>query len=192
VSGAPARAEIEGIVLAGGPGRRLAGPKASVVVGGTTLVERSVATLASRCASVMIVSRAEVELPPVDAETILDRPGPDCPLNALATGLAAADAPFVLVLACDLPLAGPMIGALAAHPGQGPVAGSERGRVQPLCARYPRTRALTAARDLLEAGVLRAQALAEALDAERIEDRWGALHNVNTPADLAAAERLLG
>jgi molybdopterin-guanine dinucleotide biosynthesis protein A len=51
---------------------------------------------------------------------------------------------------------------------------------------------LTAARDLLEAGVLRAQALAEALDAERIEDRWGALHNVNTPADLAAAERLLG
>jgi molybdopterin-guanine dinucleotide biosynthesis protein A len=183
----PDRATPDGIVLAGGPGRRMGHPKATVRLGDLTLVEHAVDLLRPRCARVVVVTREEIALPPLAVDVIVDRPGPDCPLVALATGLAATGTRDVLVLACDLPFAAPLLDALLDAPPGRAVVGRSGGHIQPLCARYPRAEALRAADDLLAAGRLPARGPALALEAHSVDDRWGALVNLNTPADLAHA-----
>lgn len=166
------------LVLAGGAGTRFGRPKATVVLEGTTLVEHAVRALGPRCGRVVVVGRPEVPLP---VPSIDDRPGPDCPLNAVATGLAALDAAEVLVLACDLPAAAPVLDRLSVAPS---AAVDPDGRVQPLCARYPRTAALAAADALLAAGTLRMLALLDALGPTLVPATAEELHNVTHPGDL--------
>ncbi len=180
---------LDGIVLAGGPGVRMGRPKASARLGGRTLVERAVGMLESRCATVRVVARPGIPLPPLDVEVLFDIPGPDCPLVGMATGLAACTADDVLVLACDLPFAAPMLEALLAAPPGRATVGRADGHIQPLCGRYPRVAALAVARALIDAGRMRATGPARLLDAVALDDRWGALANLNTPADLARAAR---
>ena len=183
---------LGGIVLAGGAGRRLGRPKAGVVLGDRTLVERAVETLRPHCRPVLVVSRPEVRLPPLDATVCSDRPGPDAPLNALATGLAALDTGDVLVLACDLPSARPVVERLAlARAGAAAVArdGSSR-QWQPLCGRYPRLAALEACERLLASGEMRLLALVEALAPSAIDATAEELANVNSPDGLARATAL--
>jgi len=168
----------DGLVLAGGAGRRFGRPKATVLLDGQTLVERAVAALAPHCRAVVVVGRPEVPLP---VRSVDDRPGPDCPLNALATGLAAVEADEVLVLACDLPAAGSVLSRLVTAPS---VAVDPAGRVQPLCARYPRLVALAAADALLAAGHLRLLELLDVLVPAEVPATATELHNVTTPADL--------
>jgi molybdopterin-guanine dinucleotide biosynthesis protein A len=182
---------LGGAVLAGGPGRRLGRPKAGVTLAGRTLVERAVDALLARCDEVIVVSRPGIALPRLSVPVVHDRPGPDAPLTGIATALAALSAPDALVLACDLPLAGPLLDALAQLPPGTAAAGAERGRLQPLCARYPRERALAACERLLAAGALPAKGLLEALGAAAVEAPGDALLNVNAPADLARAEEAL-
>jgi len=166
------------LVLAGGAGIRFGRPKATVVLDGQTLVERAVAALAPHCRRVVVVGRPEVPLP---VPSVSDRPGPDCPLNALATGLAAVDADDVLVLACDLPAAGPVLGRLVVAPC---VAVDPDGRAQPLCARYPRAAALAGAESLLAAGERRLLPLLGVLAATPVSATASELHNVTVLADL--------
>lgn len=188
---AGSRSALDGCVLAGGPGRRFGRSKAGVVLAGRSLVERAVDLLAARCATVVVVSRPGVELPPLAVTAVHDRPGPDAPLVALATGLAALEGDEVVVLACDLPLAGPLLDELLAAPAGRAVVGTEQGRPQPFCARYPRERALAVCERLLASGALAARGLPEALGALGVEARGDALLNVNTPEDLARAEEIL-
>src|SRR5437867_1512729 len=51
---------VDGLVLAGGRGRRLGRPKAGLVVARRTLVERAVDILVPRCDRVVVVGRADV------------------------------------------------------------------------------------------------------------------------------------
>lgn len=182
---------VDGAVLAGGPGRRLGRPKAGATLAGSTLVERAVEALRARCDEVIVVSRPEVALPALAARVVHDRPGPDAPLTAIATALAELRAPDVLVLACDLPLAGPALDALLSAPPGAAVAAAQDGSLQPLCARYPRAAALAACERLLAADRLAARGLLDALGALGIEAPGDALLNVNAPADLARAEAIL-
>ncbi len=178
----------DGIVLAGGAGRRMGGPKAPIAFAGGTLVQRAVALMAERCARVIVVARPEVPLPAVDAAVVLDRPGPDCPLTGIATGLVASDAAEVLVLGCDLPFAGPLLDALIAHDAAAAVAHAD-GHIQPLCARYPRAAALAAADALLAAGRLAARGLPRPSGPSRSTTAGTPSPTSNTPADLAGARR---
>ena len=168
----------DGVVLAGGAGTRFGGPKATAVLGGETLVERAVRSLEGHCGRVVVVGRPGVPLPVASLD---DRPGPDCPLNALATALAALEADEVLVLACDLPGAASVLFRLTSAPS---VAVDPDGRAQPLCARYPRRQALAAADRLLAGGDLRMMALLDALRATPVPATAEELHNVTFPADL--------
>jgi molybdopterin-guanine dinucleotide biosynthesis protein A len=168
----------DGLVLAGGAGVRFGRPKATVVVDGATLVERAVAALTPHCRRVVVVGRSSVPLP---VPSIDDRPGPDCPLNALATGLAALDADEVLVLACDLPGAAPVLDRLSRAPS---VAVDPEGRAQPLCARYARLPTLSAANRLLKSGTLPLLALLDVLAPTGVPATAAELHNITTPADL--------
>ena len=178
---------LGGIVLSGGAGRRLGRPKAGVVLEGRTLVERAVETLRPHCRAVLVVSRPEVELPSLDAAVCFDRPGPDAPLNALATGLAALDTADALVLACDLPSAQPVVDRLALAPTGAAAVARDRSsrRWQPLCARYPRVAALEACERLLASGEVRLLPLIEALGPRAVDATTDELANVNSPDDLA-------
>lgn len=111
---------------------------------------------------------------------------------AVATGLAAATGTTCLVLACDLPFAGPLLTRLLAAPGPGAVVAVDAGgRAQPLCARYPREEALAACERLLRDGVLAAGSLVEALRARGLPARGDELLNVNTLDELARAEAIV-
>lgn len=177
-----------GIVLAGGAGRRMGTPKAIVRLGDRTLVEHAVAILHPHCARVLVVSRPEVPLPPLEAEVLMDGPGPDAPLTGIATGLLASDTDQVVVLACDLPHAAPLVArmlAAADDPARAVVAADPDGRDQPLCAVYPRGAALARARELLEAGRPAAMGLLRGLDVVRVAAGGDELLNLNTPEDRA-------
>ncbi|HET7489228.1 MAG TPA: molybdenum cofactor guanylyltransferase [Acidimicrobiales bacterium] len=179
-------AALAGLVLAGGRGSRLGRPKATVVVRGRTLAERAVEQLARRCDPVVVVSRPEVPLPALGVRVVLDRRGVRGPMNALMTGLEAVDTDDVLVLACDIPFAGPVLDRLAAAPPGRAVAARD-DRLQPLCARYPRQAALEACRKLSARGVRRMTSLLLALDVEPVPVEGGELFNLNTAEDLEAA-----
>lgn len=181
----------DGCVLAGGRGRRFGGAKAGATLAGRSLVEHAVALLADRCAHVVVVSRPGIELPRFDVPVIFDRPGPDAPLVGLATALSSLDADEVLALACDLPFAGPLLDRLLAAPSGVAVAGVDAAGPQPLCARYPRRRALVAAEELLETGAFAARGLLSALGARLEQAHGDELLNVNDPTALARAEALL-
>lgn len=180
-----------GAVLAGGAGRRLGRPKAGAPLGGVPLAERAVALLRTRCAEVVVASRPEVALPPLGVPVVHDRPGSAGPLAGIAAALAALRSDDALVLACDLPLAAPALDALLRLPPGTAAICADAGRPQPLCARYPRLRALAEAEGLLAAGEGAAHALAAAMAAALVPAPAEALLNVNAAADLARAEALL-
>lgn len=177
---------LAGIVLAGGSGTRLGRSKATVVVRGRTLAERAVAMMSLRCDPVVVVTRPGVPLPVLGVPVVLDHQGVRGPMNALVTGLASTETDDVIVLACDLPFAGPVLDRLVASP-PGRAVAAVGGRVQPLCARYPRTAALDACRRLMARGIRRMTALLAELEAASIEAGEDELFNVNTEADLELA-----
>lgn len=178
-------------MLAGGGGRRFGGPKAGVVVGGLTLVGRAAGMLAGRCAGVIVVTRPGIRFPQPEARVVFDRPGPDAPLVAVATGLAASDSDDCVVLACDLPCAAPVIDRLLAAPAGAAVAVDPGGRPQPLCGRYPRSETLAWCDRLLADGAVAMDALLDAIGPILVAAGDDELLNVNTPADLARAEAVL-
>ncbi|MGH9178808.1 MAG: molybdenum cofactor guanylyltransferase [Acidimicrobiales bacterium] len=180
------RTSLSGLVLAGGSGSRLGRSKATVVVRGRTLVERAVDLMAARCRPVLVVSRPGVALPALEVPVVLDAAGVRGPMNALATGLAALDTDDVLVLACDLPFAGPVLDRLVAWPPGRAVAAADLLR-QPLCARYPRVEALEACRRLMARGARRMTVLLDELGADTVDAGHDELLNVNTESDLELA-----
>ncbi|MDP8976019.1 MAG: molybdenum cofactor guanylyltransferase [Actinomycetota bacterium] len=180
-----------GLVLAGGSGRRLGRPKAGLVIEGLSLLERAVAMVSERCAEVVVVSRIGVPLPPITVPVVLDGPGPKGPMNALAAGLAALTSEDVVVLACDLPMAGPVIDRLIEVPGHTAAAASDGSRLQPLCARYPRVRVLEEVRGLMATGDFAMTGLAAAMGAVTVPASEHELLNVNQAEDMEEAARLL-
>jgi molybdopterin-guanine dinucleotide biosynthesis protein A len=90
----------------------------------------------------------------------------------------------VLVLACDLPLADPLIARLARRRPGAAVGRDGHGRLQPLCARYVRSEALEACDAILSSGSPRLLSLVDALGAEPVDAAGDELANVNEPSDL--------
>ncbi|MBI4615101.1 MAG: molybdenum cofactor guanylyltransferase, partial [Planctomycetes bacterium] len=123
------------------------------------------------------------------------------PLGGLEAGLSAILSPRAFVAGCDLPfLDEELIRFLVEETPSGealvPVSG---GRLQPLHAVYPRE-AAGAAREALQAGEFAMAALLDRIVWRRVEEAVfshlpGAARsftNINTPEDLAEAERILG
>jgi molybdopterin-guanine dinucleotide biosynthesis protein A len=164
-----------GIVVAGGQGRRMGQPKATVELGGMTLVDRAVAVLQTVGCDPIAV-----------ADT-----GDDGPLAALVDPMAHLDAFEVFVIACDLPLAGPVVARLAELPAGAAIAVDPDGREQPLCARWPLAVARDTVAELVAAGERRMSAMVDAIDPEFVVASADELLNVNTPEDLKRAADLL-
>ncbi len=130
---------VGGILLTGGTSRRLGTDKATLVLDGVTLAERGATTL--RAAGLVAV---EVGPGHTDLPAVCEDPPGSGPLAALVAGFAAltgvlgAPPDAVVLLACDLPHAQPVVAALVAAPADAAVVVplDADGRAQYACARY--------------------------------------------------------
>jgi molybdopterin-guanine dinucleotide biosynthesis protein A len=195
--------ETLGVLLAGGEGRRLGlgVPKALVEVSGMTLLDRAVATLAAVSDRVVVAAPPGLDLPlPAGVARVADRPGVSGPLAGALAGLASGRFARALLLGVDFPCVTPallreLLARLAGHDAVIPAPG---GRLQPLVAAYGPGAPAQLEREAraADATITRAVATLTGLtlgDAalDTFPGGRASLFNVNTPAQLAEAERRL-
>lgn len=189
---------LRGLVLAGGQSLRMGEDKASLVVGGRTLLEGSVELLQQLVISVHVGIRADQATDQLRRRfaVLIDEPGLAGPAAALAAAWQHDPACAWLVLACDMP--GVERGGLdvliaARDPARGGTAwrGTAGDLPEPLCAIWePATLARLAAVAREAGNGLQSQTLsprALLADADPLllnPARPGALNSLNTPADL--------
>lgn len=212
------RRDAVAIVLAGGAARRLAARggrgKAGVTCGGRTLLDRVCSAVAGEVSRVIVVAAPGGALPDVSAavEVIRDSAAGAGPLAAVRDGLvhalAAPTPPRLAVLcSCDLPFVAPGVVRLvlerAASPGVRWAVPDVAGHPQPLLSalavdllpdieaflaaggRSLRGLAATIARD-----APRAVLTVAAVELRAVDPAFDSFRDVDTPEDLAAAERL--
>lgn len=185
---------LRGLVLAGGQSVRMGEDKASLMVGGRTLLARGVELLQPLVVSVHVGIRADQATDQLRRRfaILIDPPAVAGPAAALVAACLHDPASAWLVLACDMP--GVDRGSLevliaARDPGRGGTAwrSSDGGLPEPLCAIWePATLARLAA-VAGEAGnaPLSPRAMLAAADPLLLNPaRPAALSSVNTPADL--------
>ena len=186
-----------GVVLAGGASSRMGVSKATIELGGIPLAERALRPLRAAGLDVAVVSKAVDVLPALDAPVWTEARPERHPLAGILEALERAAGRAVLVCACDMPfVTAELVAHLASRSGTAvPEAG---GRLHSLLARYDPAAAGALSDALAErASVHEAvrQAGAEIVPEDviaRFGDPERLLFNVNTPADLARAEALLG
>ena len=175
-------------VLGGGASRRMGTDKAALDVDGHTMAER-VAGAAGRAGAVDVVQIGGTSS---HLTVVPDRWPGQGPLGGIITALATSRSPWVFGGACDLPgHDGPTIGLLTAHIGQdADVIMAVTDRREPLCALWR----VAGARGLLTAqfatGERAVHIAVAALRVIEVHVATSALHNVNTPDELAEARRL--
>jgi molybdopterin-guanine dinucleotide biosynthesis protein A len=184
-----------GVVLAGGLGRRLGGPKATVRLHGRPLISYPVRALRQAVGKVVVVAKADTELPRMSGVEVWIEPDvPRHPLCGLVHALRLAGGSSIVVCACDLPMVTPDLvrEVVAADPGgAAAVITRAAGRLQPLMGRY-------------EPAALGPLAMALGDEAVPVNDAVAALgprvldiadpdllFNVNAPEDLLHACALL-
>jgi molybdopterin-guanine dinucleotide biosynthesis protein A len=192
---------IAAIVLAGGRASRLGQPKPSAIVGGETLLSRTLRAVGE--------SRTAVIGPPelqgivgrwANASLARESPPFGGPVAAIAAGCALLDTSgpgpeWLILLACDLPRASEAVQALAETvPG---LSDDEAGaclivddRPQWLCGIYRAQAVRAAIERLLRAGGVDSvpvRALLGPLTLRRIDGLADIAFDIDTPADLFAA-----
>jgi molybdopterin-guanine dinucleotide biosynthesis protein A len=181
---------VIGCVLAGGLGTRMGGPKASVELAGRPLISYPLAALAQVCERVVVVCKRDTELPPLDAERWEEPDDPRHPIAGITHALeraagpilvCGADMPFVTADACEL-VAGEL------RPGMKAAVAVAGGRLHPLLGAYApealENLATAPPDERLTRSVESLMPIPVDLDAD-------VLFNVNTPDELAEAERRL-
>lgn len=190
------------LLLAGGEGRRLGGPKAELDWDGEPLLVRVAGRLAALAPRIVVSARGGQDLPGGPWDRVDDALAGQGPLAGLAAGLTtiAQDSPDgrVAVAACDYPFADPaLFEALAARAPDADVALPRHAEhIHPLHAVWRTAAGATCAAALAE-GERRVRAALDRLDTHEFEardltaaaDPGRALLNLNDPADLARARR---
>ncbi|MEV0894968.1 NTP transferase domain-containing protein [Promicromonospora sp. NPDC050262] len=195
------RVGYDAVVLAGGRASRLDGTsKAGLVVGGTRLLDRALAASA-RARRVVVVGPPELAraLPARDPASGYAGPTPlltreDPPFGGPVAGLAAGlralpdpGAPWVLLLAVDVPHAARAIAHLEEAVSREPADGAylvRGGRAQWLVGLYRRA-ALDEALDGIETDGAPMKRLVGALRCTEVPDPAGWSDDIDTPADVA-------
>jgi molybdopterin-guanine dinucleotide biosynthesis protein A len=184
-----ARRSVIGAVLAGGLGRRLGSPKATAELAGRPLVAYPLDALREVCERVVVVAKRDTELPP-DLERWDEADEPRHPVAGIRYALERADAP-ILVCAADMPFVSPPIldriaGEL--RPAAMAAVAVADGRLEPLLAAYAPAALEVLSEAAPDAPLRRTvEALAPAL----VEVKADVVFIVNTPDDMAEAERRL-
>ena len=190
-------------ILAGGAAKRMGGrPKAFLRLGQGRIVDRLISLLAPLFDEVLLAVRDTEPYEHLGVRVAKDRFEARCPLTGLHAALSEARHEYVFVTSCDAPLIQPeLVQALKrrATGRQDVIVPTHDGWYHyPLCAVYSRNclphveAALKQGRHQLvrffEAVRLDAVPLSEL---QRYDPELLSLFNVNTPEDLAEAERLL-
>jgi molybdopterin-guanine dinucleotide biosynthesis protein A len=180
-------AEVTVVVLAGGSSRRFGADKLGAPLHGSTVLDTVLGSLPGEWPVVVVGPQRECVRPVTWARE--DPPGGG-PLAGVAAGLDALDARFVVVVAGDMPYAGPAVLTLVAALRTAPpevgavVALDGQGVPNPLLAAY-RVDALRAALPTpVENQPARKLLEVPHLELELPED---AMHDIDTPDDLAGA-----
>lgn len=193
---------MTGVILAGGPSRRMGTDKAFLTLGGKTLLERQIEAM-RRIFPSLLISAHDVERYRGYGLAVV----PDAyPLRASLVGiysaLQAAPDPWCFAVACDMPFveSGFILHLEGFARDVDAVVPRQRGNFEPLHAWYSKT-CLGCLRRRLDAGEVRIHELFEGPLRTAIVDveatPWSGradeiFFNVNTPADLERAERRLG
>lgn len=185
-----------GVILAGGPGTRIGGNKASVALNGEPLVHHALRTMREVVNDVAIIAKPQTMLPRLEGAMIWVEPDePVHPMLGVGEALALAGGRPVLVCPLDMPFISPgLLGALAGANREARPAVMARCRemTRPLVALY-----LPAAAPVLAQaaeGVLALEELAGELKPKLVEvdaDDELELFDVDTPDDLLQAAGML-
>jgi molybdopterin-guanine dinucleotide biosynthesis protein A len=183
-----------GVILAGGPGTRIGGNKASVALNGEPLLQHALRAMRQALSDIAIITKPQTVLPALDGAMIWVEPDePAHPMLGVGEALALAGGRPVLVCPLDMPFLSPrLLSRLAGADGeQRPaVMASARGVPRPLVACY-----MPEAGELLSEaahGQLPLEAVVSALEPKLIEvDDEVELFDVNTPDDLLLAAGML-
>ncbi len=185
-----------GVVLAGGLGRRLGGPKATIHLRGRPLISYPLEALGRSLGRVVVVAKPDSELPPLPGvEAWIEPEQPRHPLTGLVHALSLARGSRVVVCACDLPLVtSALIREIAdADPGEGlAVIASSAGRAQPLVGCYQPAALGPLRVSLGREGISLREAVRTCRPRIVEVGEPSLLFNVNTPEDLLRASSLLG
>lgn len=190
---------ISGLLLAGGRGHRMGGRnKGLLPLAGRPLAAPAVALLQAHCAEVLISANEALECweEQFRLPVLQDRiPGSLGPLAGLHTGLLAATHPLLLCLPCDTPflpgeLGGALLQALITSNADIAIARSSQ-HTHPLCCLCRHTLADDLAEYLQLGGRKVGAWQARHHTVEVLFADEEAFRNINTPAELAAAEAVL-
>lgn len=190
---------ISAAILAGGRAQRFGGAdKASLVVGGSRIIDRQIAAVERVADDVRIVANDPDRYASLGVRVIPDRIRDAGPLGGIHAALMDAAHPAVLVLACDLPFVTPalleaLVGAFEAGEKIDAVVPRSNRGLEPLCAVYAASCA-EIARQRIERGELALHGLLEDIRVRelgpevlaRFDEGW-VLLNVNSPHDYARA-----
>ncbi|MEA2424301.1 MAG: molybdenum cofactor guanylyltransferase [Thermoleophilaceae bacterium] len=165
-------------------------PKAGAELAGRPLIGYPLAALAAVCERVVVVCKRGTDLPPIDAERWDEPDDPRHPVAGITHALERAGE-SILVCGADMPFVQPDVCALIAaelRPGMKAAVAFSEGRLQPLLAAYA-PEALEVIR-LVPAGEPLTRSV-ESLMPIPVDVDPEVVFNVNTPEDLAEAERRL-
>jgi len=181
-------ADVTGLILAGGASRRFGHDKALAELAGVPFVALVHAALAGHASEVLIATGTEPRAYPVAARVVLDPVADAGPLAGLVAGLEAAETPWLLSAAVDLPYLTPAalrpLLAAASDDADVLVAVDADGRRQPTVALWRTRTAAPAARGCLTEQRLALRDLLGRVVVRDVRIEGGALHNVNAPQDL--------
>lgn len=182
---------IPGTILAGGLSRRMGADKALVPFGSRRMIDHAVARLAPQVGALAVNANGDAGrfaglALPVIADSVQGWPGPLAGMLAALDWAAALGADRVATVAVDVPFLPRDFVARLGAAGGAAVAVSG-GRMHPVCGLWP-----VAARDGLRAavaaGLRRVRDWDVVAGAAQVEFPAGTFVNLNTPADVAAAE----
>ncbi len=197
-------ARVLGLILAGGRARRLGGgDKALVEVGGRAMLDHVIAALAPQVASLVLNANDDpARFARWGLQVVADEVPDLGPLGGLLAGMRHAKAHlpavrYILTVPVDAPFLPPDLGRRLgeAMPGEGVTiaVAQSGGRLHHVIALWPvgLEAALT---DALGIGVRRVEAFAAAQGVHVVDwplAGYDPFMNVNTPADLAHAHKIL-
>lgn len=211
---------VTGIVLAGGASRRMGRDKAWVELGGKILIARVIDVLRLICDEIIVVANEPWRFEPLGVRVMPDEFPNTGSLGGLFSGLKAAQTELAIGVACDMPFLNPALLRFLISRSSGhdivipsvrdesePVLGGRAARkdtakqksLHPLHAVYRKT-CLTPMRDAIARGDLRMISFHESLrvrivqqtEVVLLDPQFLSFWNVNTPDELARAERCLG
>ncbi len=194
--------EVTGVLLAGGKSRRMGEDKRFLLVGEETLLERGLRVLRSMFQEVLVVIAQDSTPLSVDARIVRDLV-PECgSLGGLYTGLMQATTPWAFVVACDMPfLDQAVIAQFTKRKALADIVMAKlAGRLHPIHALYGK-QCLPPLEQMIQARQLKIQELVSHVslhvqyvtetDLFTIDPSGRSFQNINTPADLEAAQSLL-